>query len=109
MCCARRLIAVRGDEDDRACRGFADAPRRLDAVHAAGEADVHQDQVDVEVAGLLDGALAVRHQAAHLEMLVAHQGFQMPRHQQFVFDDQHARRTLRSWVLAGSPIAVPGS
>jgi hypothetical protein len=25
-------------------------------------------------------------------MLVAHQRFQMPCHQQFVFDDQHARR-----------------
>ena len=59
---ARRRIVVRRDENDRRVAALPDAPRRLDAVHAAGKADVHQHQIDVEIAGLLDRALAIRHE-----------------------------------------------
>ena len=86
---------MRGDEDDRRVALLADAARRLDAVHAAGQPDVHQDQIDVEIDGLLDRAVAVRHQAAHFEVLLAREQLQMPRHQQFVFDDQNARGSGR--------------
>jgi hypothetical protein len=85
-----------GADRTRDCAALlADQPRRLDAVHPAGEANVHQHQVGVEIGGLLDGAIAVGHEAAHFEALLAHQRFQVPSHQQFVFANQDAGGPLR--------------
>jgi hypothetical protein len=88
-------VAVRGDEDDRRVTLRPDAAGRLDAVHPAGQPDIHQHQIDVEIDRLLDRAVAVRHQAGHFEIQFAGERLQVPRHQQFVFDDQHARGVTR--------------
>jgi hypothetical protein len=89
---ARGCVAMRRDEDHRGVALRADAPRCLDAVHRTGQANVHQNQVDVEVDGLFDRAVAVGHQSANFQALIARQRFQVPGDQQFIFDDQHARR-----------------
>ena len=68
-------------------------PGGLDAVHPAGQPDIHQDQVDVEIDGLFDRTLAIRHEAAHFEILLARQRLQVPGHQQFVFHDHDPQRS----------------
>jgi hypothetical protein len=84
-------IAMRGDENDRSVALLADAARRFDAVHAARQADVHQDQIDVEIGCLFNRAGPVRDETADLEVLLPGERLEVPRHQQLVLDNQHPR------------------
>ena len=56
-------IRVSGKIDDRNVELAAYVVGRLDAVHFAFQADVHEDDVGVRLLGLLDGVLSVRRTA----------------------------------------------
>jgi len=82
-----RRVAIGGDEDDGRRLGFLDPANRFDAVYLSLKGYIHQDQVGMELARLVDGALAVRHHAADRAIELPQGRFQVPSDENFVLDD----------------------
>lgn len=69
----------------------ADPRRRVDAVHRAGQLDVHQDQVRAQLGGQLDRILAALGVGDRLVAQAGQLELQITRDDGLVLDDEDAR------------------